>query len=65
MLDSPSVVLSPEKLMFEEKFDVEEQYDEKGFKIFRTDLLLDQQILEYKKEKDGRNVVDKNEEALR
>lgn len=37
--------------IFEEQFDVDEAFDEKGRKIFRTDLLLDQYITEHKQEK--------------
>ncbi|KAL3934298.1 MAG: hypothetical protein SGBAC_009954 [Bacillariaceae sp.] len=37
--------------MFEDKFDVDEAFDEKGRKIFRTDLLLDQYIKERKEQK--------------
>ncbi|CAJ1947187.1 unnamed protein product [Cylindrotheca closterium] len=37
--------------VFEDKFDVDEAFDEKGRKIFRTDLLLDQYIKDRREEK--------------
>ena len=40
---------------FEDKFDVDEAFDEKGRKIFRTGLLLDQYIKEYKRTKEETN----------